>query len=97
MLERHEYPVLLIADRERKRAADRTLERIVEELVGLGHVVLDAETLSDGRALVASDPSFGCVLLDWNLGEGPQAVRAVLETTRRRSARLPVFLMIEQG
>ena len=99
MLERHEFPVLLVADRERKRAADRTLERIVHELETLGHVVVSAETLSDGRALVASDPSFGCVLLDWNLanGEHEQAARAVLAATRRRSDRLPVFLMIEQG
>jgi arginine decarboxylase len=100
MLERHEFPVLLVAARARKNAADRTLKRIVDELILLGHVVVDADTLSDGLALVVSDPSFGCVVLDWNLeaGEPERAARAVLDAIRRRrGARLPVFLMIEQG
>jgi hypothetical protein len=69
------FPVLLVADRERKRAADRTLQRIVEELGALGHVVIDAETLSDGRALVASDPSFGCVVLERQTNDTNTRVR----------------------
>ncbi len=99
MLDRKEFPVLLVVDRERNRAVDRPVRRIVEELVGLGHRVVRSPTLSDGRALVVSDPSFGCVLLDWTLTAGtPEAdARAVLDAARTRSARLPIFLMIEQG
>jgi arginine decarboxylase len=98
MLERRQFPVLLVAGVERKRAAGRTLERIVGELELLGHVVVEAETLSDGRALVASDPSFGCVVLDWSVAsaEDEAAARAVLAAVRTRSERLPVFLMVEQ-
>ena len=98
MLERRQFPVLLVAGLERKRAAGRTLERIVGELELLGHVVVEAETLSDGRALVASDPSFGCVVLDWGVANDSDeaAARAVLAAVRTRSERLPVFLMVEQ-
>jgi arginine decarboxylase len=60
--------------------------------------VVEAETLSDGRALVASDPSFGCVVLDWSVAsaEDEAVARAVLAAVRARSERLPVFLMVEQ-
>lgn len=98
MLERKQFPVLIVAGLERKRAAERTLRRIIEELEKLGHAVVDAETLSDARALVASDPSFGCIALDWHL-DGPEdehAARAVLAAARSRSERLPVFLIVEQ-
>ena len=102
MLDREEFPILLVADRERRCAAGLTLQRIVDELVSLGHVVVDAESLSDGRSLIASDPSFGCVVLDWSLAEaagadGEHPARTVVEAVRRRSARLPIFLMLEQG
>jgi arginine decarboxylase len=99
VLDRREFPVLLVVDRERNRAVDRPVRRIAEELAGLGHRVVKSPTYADGRALVASDPSFGCVLLDWNLtaGSPDPGARAVLEVARKRSARLPVFLMIEQG
>ncbi|HTX45289.1 MAG TPA: Orn/Lys/Arg decarboxylase N-terminal domain-containing protein [Solirubrobacteraceae bacterium] len=98
MLERRQFPVLLVAGLQRQRAAGRTLQRIVDELEALGHVVIDAETLSDGRALVASDPSFGCVVLDWQVhgSDDERAARAVLAAARARSERLPLFLIVEQ-
>jgi arginine decarboxylase len=99
MLERHEFPVLFVAGPQRRRAASQTLRRIVEELVVLGHRVVEAETLTDGRALVGSDPSFGAVVLDWDVTErdGEADARAVLDASRRLSDRLPVFLMLEHG
>jgi arginine decarboxylase len=65
----------------------------------LGHRVVEAETLIDGRALVTSDPSFGAVVLDWDIGEenGEADVRGVLDAARRRSELLPVFLMLDHG
>jgi arginine decarboxylase len=99
MLERHEFPVLFVAGPKRRAAASETLGRIVDELVDLGHHVVEAETLSDGRALVGSDPSFGAVVLDWDVSEpkGELEARAVLEAARRLSDRLPVFLMLDHG
>ncbi len=99
MLERHEFPVLFVAGPQRRRAASQTLRRIVEELVVLGHRVVEAQTLTDGRALVSSDPSFGAVILDWDVTEhdGEVDARGVLEASRRLSDRLPVFLMLDHG
>jgi arginine decarboxylase len=99
MLERHEFPVLFVAGSRRRRTASQTLGRIVEELVVLGHHVVEAETLTDGRALVSSDPSFGAVVLDWDVtdGDGDADERSVLDAVRLRSDRLPVFLMLEDG
>ena len=99
MLERHEFPVLFVAGPKRRHEASQTLGRIVAELVDLGHRVIEAETLTDGRALVSSDPSFGAVVLDWDVSE-PESeadTRAVLDAARRLSERLPVFLMLEHG
>jgi hypothetical protein len=50
MLERNEFAVLLVADQGRTRAADQTLQTIVDEVVTLGHVVVNADTLSDDRS-----------------------------------------------
>jgi arginine decarboxylase len=99
MLERHEFPVLFVAGRKRRHAASETLGRIVDELVDLGHRVVEAQTLIDGRALVGSDPSFGAVVLDWDVSEpeGELEARAVLDAARRLSERLPVFLMLDHG
>lgn len=99
MLERHEFPVLFVAGPKRRHAASQTLSRIVTELVDLGHRVIEAETLTDGRALVGSDPSFGAVVLDWDVSEpeGELGARAVLDAARRLSERLPVFLMLDHG
>jgi arginine decarboxylase len=99
MLERQEFPVLFVAGPKRRQAASQTLSRIVTELVDLGHRVIEAETLSDGRALVGSDPSFGAVVLDWDVSEpdGERDARAVLDAARRLSDRLPVFLMLDHG
>ena len=93
-LEREAFPVLLLAGGERRRVAERTIERIVDELRLLGHAVVEAETPSDGLALARSDPSFGCVVLDWNLASGNPA--ELLSAFRRRSAGLPLFLMLER-
>jgi arginine decarboxylase len=99
MLERHEFPVLFVAGPKRRGTASQTLSRIVDELVDLGHRVVDAQTLSDGRALVGSDPSFGAVVLDWDVSEpdGERDAQAVLDAARRLSQRLPVFLMLDHG
>jgi putative NADPH-quinone reductase len=67
VLDRAAFPILVVAGPERERLAGETLRRIVAELNALGHEVVRSTTISDASALVASDPSFGCLLLDWNL------------------------------
>jgi arginine decarboxylase len=99
MLERDEFPVLFVTGPARRRAVSQTLDRIVEELVGLGHRVVEAQTLTDGRALMSSDPSFAAVVLDWDVSDGDRETeaRAVLDAARQHSDRLPVFLMLDHG
>ena len=98
MLERHEFPVLFVAGPKRRAAASETLSRIVAELVALGHRVVEAQTLTDGLALVSSDPSFGAVVLDWDVtaGDGERDARAVLDAARLRDNHLPIFLMLDR-
>jgi hypothetical protein len=71
---------------EAPRAASQTLSRIVEELVELGHRVVEAQTLTDGRALVSSDPSFGAVVLDWDVTDPTARRRRAPCSTRRGCA-----------
>jgi len=99
MLERHEFPVLFVAGPKRRRAASQTLNRIVEELASLGHRIVETQTLTDSRALMLSDPSFGAVVLDWDVtdADGDVEARATLAAARLRNDRLPIFLMLEHG
>jgi hypothetical protein len=79
--------VLFVAGPQRRRAPSQILSRIVEELLLLGHRVVEAQTLTDGRALLSSGPSFGAVVLDWDVSEGDGEVeaRAALVAARLRS------------
>jgi arginine decarboxylase len=95
VLEREAFPVLLVAGGDRRRAAARTIERIVSEVEKLGHVVVEAETMIDGLALALSDPSFGCVVVDWL--DADDGVQGFVEAVRRRNARVPLFLMLERA
>ena len=98
VLDRAAFPILVVAGPERERLAGETLRRIVAELNALGHEVVRSTTISDASALVASHPSFGCLLLDWNLDHegGKRPAEAVLDRTRRHNVRVPVFLMVER-
>ncbi len=99
MLARGEFPVLLISSPERRHEADRTIQRIVDELVVLGHRVEQVETVTDSLALVGSDPSFGCVVVDWGLGRRDEiaGAEAVITAVRSRSTKVPVFVFLERG
>ena len=99
MLARGEFPVLLISTPERRREADRTIQRIVDELVVLGHRVEQSETVTDSLALVGSDPSFGCIVVDWGLGRHNEiaGAEAVITAVRARSAKVPIFIFLERG
>jgi arginine decarboxylase len=99
MLARGEFPVLLISTPERRHEADRTIQRIVDELLVLGHRVEQSETVTDSLALVGSDPSFGCIVVDWGLGRRDEiaGAEAVITAVRARSAKVPIFIFLERG
>ena len=98
VLDRSAFPVLVVAGAERERLAGETLRRIVAELGALGHDIVRSSSITDAAALVASDPSFGCLLLDWNLEHegGGRPALAVFDQVRRHNVRVPVFLMVER-
>ena len=98
MLDRAAFPILVVAGAERERLAGETLHRIVAELGALGHEIVRSTTASDATALVTSDPSFGCLIVDWNLDHesGKRPAEALLDRACRHNVRVPVFLMIER-
>ena len=98
VLDRSAFPILVVAGPERERLAGETLRRIVAELAVLGHEIVRSSSITDAAALVASDPSFGCLLLDWNLEyeSGKRPAMAVLDQALRHNVRVPVFLMVER-
>jgi hypothetical protein len=98
MLDRSAFPVLLIAGPERQRLAGETLRRITAGLGALGHTIVSSATASDAAALLTSDPSFGCVVLDWSLGYdgGTRPAEAIMDEVCCRNAGLPVFLIVER-
>ena len=98
MLDRSAFPILVVAGPERERLAGETLRRIVAELAVLGHEIVRSSSITDSAALVASDPSFGCLVLDWNLEyeSGKRPAMAVLDQVLRHNVRVPVFLMVER-
>jgi arginine decarboxylase len=99
MLARTEFPVLMIAGPERRQEADRTIKRIVDELEVLGHRIEHVEAVTDALALVGSDPTFGCVVVDWGLGQTDEVneAEAVISSVRQRNDKLPIFVFLEQG
>ena len=98
-LDRDAFPVLVIVGPEMMRLASETVKRIVHELESFGLDVVSASTASDALALVTSDPSFGCVVLDWSLDAGDIAkpAQVILEVVRSRHPNIPVFLLVERG
>ena len=98
VLDRSAFPILVVAGPERERLAGETLRRIVAELGALGHEIVRSSSMTDASGLVASDPSFGCLLLDWNLDQasGRHPAEAVLKRVRRHNVAVPVFLMVER-
>jgi arginine decarboxylase len=99
VLDRTTFPVLMVTGTERRELAGETLRRITVALGALGHTIVTAVTAADAAALVASDPSFGCVVLDWNIGReaGGRPAEAIARAARARNVALPVFLMVERG
>lgn len=79
-------------------AAGRAVRALIAELERRDIEVVTATSSEDGILVVRSDPAVQCVLLDWDLGAaGHERSSAVVETVRRRSGSVPVFLLADRS
>jgi len=91
---------LIVADNLKdETAAGRAARSLVDELASCSIEVITSTSAADARAVVASDPSIQCVLLDWDLeaGMGHDAAASVLTAIRSHNARVPVFLLADRS
>lgn len=81
-----------LADDTSAGRASRTLD---EDLGSRQIEVVRSHCADDARAVLASDASIQCLLLDWDLHDDPGHAGAtrVLDEARLRNAQLPVFLL----
>ncbi|MDX1393216.1 MAG: Orn/Lys/Arg decarboxylase N-terminal domain-containing protein [Gemmatimonadota bacterium] len=106
MIERATRPlarrVLMVDDElaQAGTASARMLRALSDELRLHGIDVVEALSFADGLAVVASDASIDCVLLNWSLGsddaESHGEATEVLRTLRKRNAKVPVFLAADR-
>ncbi|MEP9317318.1 Orn/Lys/Arg decarboxylase N-terminal domain-containing protein [Pseudomonas sp. LABIM340] len=75
-------------------SAGRSVRALAQDLERRGVTVLLAATAADACAVIDSNPALQCLLLNWEL---PGGALPVLETLRRRNARMPAFLMASRG
>ena len=94
--------VLMVDDglSQSSTAGGRAVRALATELQERGIDVVEALSLDDGLAVVTSDASLHCVLINWTLGQNDrrshlQATR-LLRTLRARNARIPVFLLADR-
>jgi arginine decarboxylase len=94
--------ILLVASEEggTTSAADRAMTRLRDAVAAMGYTGMRASTPEDGLALVKSNPSYGCVVIDWDLPGGGQfdehAAVDIIRAIRERNKRLPVFLIADK-
>jgi len=78
-------------------ATGRAAKALTEELRKRDVLVVEAVSASDGAAIVFTDPSVQCVLLDWDLkDEDPKthaSEESLLLAIRSHNDKLPVFLL----
>ena len=95
-----DFKVLFICqDLTVETATGRAARALIGDLKGNDVVVVEATSAADATATVASDSAVQCVVLDWNLPDDDhhdEAV-AVLQEVRKRSDKLPVFLLSDRG
>lgn len=94
--------VLLIASEVggTESVSDLAMERLCEAIREEGYRVVRTSTPEDGLALLKSDPSFGAILLDWDLTENTQfderAALKIIRNVRRRNSKVPIFLIADR-
>jgi len=94
--------ILIVASEETGTGSvsDRAMQRLIEAIEYSGYKCTRTSTPEDGLALIKAHPSYGCVVLDWDLPGGQQfderaAVR-IIRAVRERNRRIPIFLIAEK-
>jgi arginine decarboxylase len=96
------FKVLIIDDKlDTNTASGHALFNLLTELEKLDVTVIESTTLDDGYAVVTTDASIDCILLDWDLGVNKKKsyadARHLLSTVRSRNTKIPVFLVAEHS
>ena len=80
---------------EANNASGRAVEHLIEELERREIEIILSDMAEDAKAIILSDPSIQCLLLDWDLAQSinHEAASGVLEVARNCNADLPIFLM----
>ena len=91
----------LIVDDEfhENTAVGRALRMLATVLEENGVEITSASTVIDGVAVIGSDASLQCVVLDWDIDEGRDRafVTSFLTTLRAHNKSMPVFLLTDRS
>ena len=80
-------------------AAGRAVGHLVDELERREIDVVISTSVDDAVAIVTSDPTIQCLLLDWDLtgGDDHSAANTVLDAMRGFNADVPIFLLANRS
>lgn len=80
-------------------AAGRAVDHLIDELERREIDVVISSDVNDAVAVVSTDPSIQCMLLDWDLDDSGdhQSARAVLDAMRAFNADVPIFLLADRS
>jgi arginine decarboxylase len=96
------HRVLIVDDQlaQADTAAGRSVRALVDELCERSCQVVEALSLEDGIATVASDAGLHCIFVNWTLGRNDDQSHAqatkLLRHVREGNAKIPVFLMADR-
>ena len=90
------FAVLMVYGTDVGEHGSTSLGKIAKELNALGHRVETSHSADDALSFVTSSPSFGAVVVDWNLDAHDDAHPAsgVLTELHSRTPDVPVFLVV---
>ncbi len=80
-------------------ATGRALRMLAGALDAAGVKVTSAATVNDGLAVIGSDASLQCVVLDWDIDDGMDRLAATdfLNALRVHNKSMPVFLLADRS
>lgn len=81
-------------------ASDRSIAQLKDAIEAEGYRTEQTTTPADGLAIINTQPSYACVVLDWDLPEGQQfeerAAVKILRAVRARNKNVPIFLIADK-
>jgi arginine decarboxylase len=79
----------------------RAARALIKELQTRDVDVVTSISFDDAQSVILSDPAIQCILLDWNLENDDPSnhakAKSLLELTRSRNEKIPIFLITEPG